>query len=163
MDRQRMTVDELMDADPPADAPTNPEAVETAAVRIEPRVESRNERHRRELAERDERWAIKRAQEQVKQERERAEAASRDQADNAAVIERLTVIEQLLFDTMPAIDKMANGIERDMQALKLRVTEAETKSARLETRIAELQTKIVEASLDRGKTIDLPALPARMQ
>jgi hypothetical protein len=115
---------------------------------------SRNQRDRYELEVQEKNFTLERARERVKHERERAAAAPPVQD---ALIERLVVVEQLLYDGMRASNQIVQGVERELHGLRL-------KTAQLQAEIATLQTKLTESiTADRRAVLDLPPLRRSVQ
>ncbi|OKO71889.1 hypothetical protein [Bradyrhizobium sp. AS23.2] len=121
----------------------NPEAVEIAAP-FEPR-ESRNERHRRELSERDEQWAAERRRERASLERRIASL----EAQVAGLYEETIGLAR-------ATNTYTDALEHELAHRSAEVAELKLAQARLEKTIAELELKLVTT----GRTIDLPSLRA---
>jgi hypothetical protein len=123
-----------------------------------PPAESRLTRERRELDEQEARFAAERAREECEAQREAREA----QAEHHSVfIERVTILEGLLFDVTRATNIIAENVSGALRDLRTENAELKTAQAKLETKLAELQIKLIEATGADKAIIDLPLLPSR--
>ncbi|MGV7215034.1 hypothetical protein [Bradyrhizobium sp. UFLA05-112] len=122
-----------------------------ASATFEPRVESLNERHRREITEEEARFGTEREPER----QGRAEIA------NAAADQRIAGLEAEVLELARATNAVIEALEVELSRATSENRELKLAQARLETRLAELQLKISEATVPErsSKIIDLPPLP----
>ncbi|CCE11559.1 hypothetical protein BRAS3843_720019 [Bradyrhizobium sp. STM 3843] len=115
----------------------------------EPRVETTNQRHAREITEQDKRFEIEREREK----RERADIAA-----NAAAEQRIAGLEAEVLGLARATNTVIEALEGELAHVTSENRELKLSRTRLETRLAELQLKVTEnAASDRGnKILDLP-------
>jgi hypothetical protein len=130
-----------------------------ASVPCEPRVETTNERHRREITEQERHFGIERERERVRQER-----AVREHANTTAVAanQRIAELEDEVLELARGCNAVVDALEHELARDTSENTELKLSQARLETRLAELSLKVAETvAADRSKAIDLPPLLPR--
>ena len=126
----------------------DPPVNEDTYVRSEPRVESLNERHRREITETEARFEIERERERVK--RESAEQKHAEVAANAAAVQRIAELEAEVLEVARATGTVCEALENELARVTRENTELKLAQAKLETRLAELQ---LNAAPDRSNSV----------
>jgi hypothetical protein len=118
---------------------------------VEPRVETRNERHRRELDEQDRQFARERSRRDHRLDTRQISISDVETLIAAALAEeRAAVIPTL----RSAIDELLDGErERVVNAQTEQMRSLELQVAKLESALSALQVVLV---VERGKAIDLP-------
>jgi hypothetical protein len=142
---------------------TQAEPIGETIAAFEPRnerIETRNERHIREIEERDAQWAAEGEADRARRERSERERAN---AAGAAVERRVADLETQfasLYDTMleltRATDTYIDGLEHE---LSRRTSEA----IELKATVAKLEKSFAELLADSGNVIDLPPSPRVVQ
>lgn len=137
--RARLTINELFDDDHATALDGDQATNDTTDARCEPRVETRNQRHVRELAERDEQWAQERRREQKTAETLEARIERRMQAEIGAL--RKEMID-VVATTGKAVEAISSEIDRLHDIVRLPVVAAdkhvEETLSRIERMIGDL-------------------------
>jgi hypothetical protein len=125
------------------------------AAAPEPRSETVNQRHRRELTERDEAWARERADEEQTLEARLMQLV--DQRVEARVAEIEGKLVEIVKATARAIDGLANAVD-ELKALPAAKADAHVEAtlARIEQAISELPRRARDAD-DLDRVLDLPS------
>ena len=126
----------------------------------EPRIETRNERHRREIEEQDRRHELERKRE--RREREKRTQAAREPLLVSAY-QRIGAIEDQLLEVARATAKLADGVNDELIELRTENTKLSAQVSRLEGEVAKLQNEARELKAARKKggersVIDLPSM-----
>jgi len=116
-----------------------------------PPFETRNERHIREIEERDARWEAERAEERKREMRQR-----REQISNR----RLDELESQLLEVVKCCITATEGLENELARVTAENADLKLKQTQLETALAELRLAL--ATGDRKAILDLPNPLARV-
>jgi hypothetical protein len=116
---------------------------------IEISTETRNQRDRRELTERDAEWEIERAREASREQRER------ERANSGYFDQRLVDLESQLLEAVRTTTTVCEALEIELSRATRENLELKARQAQLETQIAELRLALAERG-DRKAILDLP-------
>ncbi|OKO73745.1 hypothetical protein AC629_36390 [Bradyrhizobium sp. NAS80.1] len=132
----------------------NAEAVEIAAS-FEPRVETRNQRDRRELEQQEALFAVERERDRM----ERAEIAA-----VAAAEQRIAGLEAEVLELARATNTVIEALEGELAHVTSENRELKLAQVKLETRVAELRIKVTETvDPDRKDILELPLMSRLVQ
>jgi hypothetical protein len=148
--RRSCSIDELMDDEPISEQQHEPADESRTRSAFEPRTESRNARHIREIEERDAQWAAETEAEHARQQRDERERAI---AVNAAAVQRITDLESEVLQLAEACNALADALEHELAHVTRENIELKEKQVQLESALAALQLTL---ATERGKAIDLP-------
>ena len=123
-------------------------------------IETRNERHRREIEEQDRRHELERKRE--RREREKRTQAAREPLLVSAY-QRIGAIEDQLLEVARATAKLADGVNDELIELRTENTKLAAQVSRLQAEVAKLQNEARELKAARKKggersVIDLPSM-----
>ena len=109
-----------------------------------PPIESMNTRHRREIAEQERRFEIKRREERRREAREQCEVSSN---------RRIESLEEQVLEVVRCMITACEGLENELRRVTAENNELRAKQAQLEIALAELRLVLAERA---GKVIDHP-------